>query len=341
MEKGTELVPYSLDAVKVEELKAKYSGVTILPEDKNAYKMVMGGLKECREIRLAVDEWHKAKKAWIVKAGKHYDQEKNRVHALIAPIEDHLKAVRKVEDDRVAAIQAEKVNREMARVAGIRAKIDAMSMAQVINAPFKTSADVAAKMTDICDVFVSPEGFAEFTEEATRVKSETIAALTDIYEDRKRIEEESERLAKQKAEQDAIRQAQEAEAKRLDDLRKAEEEKARKEREAIEAEKRRLQEEKDRAEFERKAREKAEADAKAKVEREAKEKADREAKEAAKKAAKEARRPDKEKILAYANAVLSVPRPEIKDPFIQKVLENFSTNIGVIATTLKAQMEGM
>lgn len=120
MDKGMELVPYNLEAATIEALKTKYLDVTIQPDDKAAYAMVMAGLRECREIRLAVDGWHKERKENIVKAGKHYDSERRRVHALIEPIEGHLSAVRKVEDDRKEEIKTRAEREENARIENLQ-----------------------------------------------------------------------------------------------------------------------------------------------------------------------------------------------------------------------------
>lgn len=354
-----QLVPYSLEAAVIEELKSKYMDITIPEGDKAAYAMVMGGLKECREIRLAVDAWHKDKKAWIVKAGKHYDKEKNRVHALVEPIENHLKAERAKEDDRIELIKAEQVRIEQARVDRIRTKIAIMSIPSILNVSFKTSAEVKSMLDKITDIPITPEDYQEFATEAAAVKAEAVTKLAEMYEERKRLEDEAERIEKVRKEQEAeaarlaaekkaqeeaaakVRAEQEAEAKRLEDIRKAEDEKIRKEREAIETEKRRIQEEKDRAEFERQAKERAEADARAKVEAESRAKADAEAREKAEAARKAALAPDREKVVAYGNALLAVIGPTVENENTRKLLKDFYENLGAIVGTLKLRAEAL
>jgi len=324
----TQLVPYSLETATVEALKAKYMDVTILPDDKSAYAMVMSGLRECREIRLAVDAWHKDKKAWIVKAGKHYDGERRRVHGLIEPVENHLKDVRQVEDDRKDQIRLEAERIERERVEGIRAKIEGIRRFANIK-PTMTAAQITGLMDNLADLVLSEKMFMEFIAEAEKAKEETWETLSDL--EKARSEWEVEQVAaKAEAERlEKVRQAQEAERKCLEAIQKEAEEKARKEREAMEAERRQIEAEKkaledakraekerqERAEFERRAQE----EAKARAEAEAKEKAERDTREAAEKTEKEriekirqeALRPDKEKLTLYLDSLLEIPEPEL------------------------------
>jgi membrane protein involved in colicin uptake len=115
----------------------------------------------------------------------------------------------------------------------------------------------------------------------------------------------------------------------LEDKRRAEEARVRAEREALE---KKLPEE---------ARINAEADAKAKAEREAKEaelKAQREAEEAAR---KEKLKPDKEKLLAYGNALLNVPYPVPKHKKAKQHLTEIMSRLAQLVDDLKSGAEGL
>ena len=357
VEPETQLVPYSLENAVVESLKTKYMDITIKPDDKAAYKMVMGGLKECREIRLAVDGWHKDKKEWILKAGKHYDSERRRVHALVEPVETHLKTVREAEDNRKVKIEQDRVN-------GIRAKITAI---QIVPGALigKTLAELNAMWAKVFDAEITEAEYMEFATEALNVKANVQDALITAIEAREKFDkEEAERKAEaarleaQRKEQEAeaarltaerkaqeeaaakVRAEQEAEAKRLEDLRKAEEEKVRKEREALEAEKRKLQEEKDRTEFEKKANERAEAEAKAKLEAEAKAKAEKEAWEKAEKERLEMLKPNKEKILAFLDEIAAVKMPVVDGSF-DELLQGIGKEIRKVLKKARKDVEAL
>ena len=344
MKEEFQLVPYDLEVATIEGLKAKYMDIILPPEDKAAYAMVMGGLRECREIRLSVDAWHKDRKTWIVKAGKHYDREKNRVHGLVEPIEDHLKAVRKVEDDRVEAIQAEKIRLEQERVEGIRAKIQAIREKGEPHFLFgKTHTEIQGIVGALMEIPPTSEVFAEFTEDARKALTETMTALEDAYEARVKFEEEEAGRKAESERLEKVRKEQVAEAKRLEGIRKAEEEKSRLEREyleterkkvaadkaALEAEKAAEAQRKRQEEFEKQALENAriaaEKAAIEKVAREAREAKEKAEAEAAEKARKEALKPDKDKILSWArelNQRLLDMRPDLESRDAQIIMDN-------------------
>ena len=319
VEQEMQLVPYNLEDKAVEELKSKYMDVTIPLDDRQAYAMVMGGLRECREVRLAVDEWHKDKKAWIVKAGKHYDGEKRRIHSLVASVEDHLKAVRQTEDDRKEAIKAEKDRIEQERVERIRSNISTIQRYGILD-PVMDSNDIKSRLGGLEKIEITGELFQEFTQEAQKVFDETfsnvhnglIARIKFEKEEEKR-KAEAERLDKQKAEQEEVQ-------------RKIDADKA-----VIQAEKDKIARDKRESEIKEKARndalqeakEKAEADEKAKV---AKEKA-----EAEEKARKENLRPDKDKIIAFASVILNLNAPELKSSEATRIVTDAIDEINGIA----------
>ena len=334
-----QLVPYGLDTVIVESLKAKYLDITIKPDDKAAYAMVMAGQRECREIRLSCESWHKDKKAWIVKAGRHYDDERRRVLGLLAPIEDHLKAVRQAEDDRKKAIEAEKARKEAERVQGIMSRIEAIR-----NTPITimrgTSQEIRSVLQRVLDTELTSEVFQEFLAEAQTVQEKVVSDLVIAADAAaKREKEDAERKAE--AERlEAIRKQQAEESARLEALRKADEERVRKQFEAIEAEQRKIKAEKatieaqKRVEADRVAREamekqmadvariKAEKDAAEKLEREAREAKEREEREKAEKARAEAMKPDKEKLVDWFFRVENVQKPDLSSDEAKAILSN-------------------
>ena len=111
-----ELAEFSIEAAVIATLDAKFGDITVIT-DKNSYDFVMGGLREYRDLRIQVVEEHKLIKGPLLKKTKEIDAKKKEYLDLLAPGEERLKAVRKVEDDRVAAI-------EQTRIDEIRGKID-------------------------------------------------------------------------------------------------------------------------------------------------------------------------------------------------------------------------
>ncbi len=230
MDKGMELVPYNLEAATIEALKTKYLDVIIQPDDKNAYAMVMAGLRECREIRLAVDSWHREKKEGIVRVGKHYDTERRRVHALVEPIEGHLAAVRKVEDDRKEEIKTRAEREEKARIENLQ-RLEAERLDKI-----RQEQEAERKRLD--EMRKAEEEKVRKEREAIEAERRKIESEKKALEDAKRAERE--RLERAEFERKAQEQAKamaEVEAKAKVE-REAREKSEREERDRIEAERR-------------------------------------------------------------------------------------------------------
>lgn len=167
---------------------------------------------------------------------------------------------------------------------------------------------------------------AELEAEADRrIEAERIAKEKAEREEQERIRVENERL-RLEAEKRG-KEIQEAKAK-ADAKMKALEEKARKQREALEA-KARVQREKAQKTLdrEREQRDKLQRKIEAQREKEAKAEAEKKAelKRIAKAEAEAKKAPDKEKALAYINALLAVQRPEVQDPGMQQAVHNVLT----------------
>ena len=75
--KGTtvEIVKYNLETAVLAELDTKYKDFSLDPDNVDSKAMLMAGLRDYRNMRLAVVEWHKVQKADIVKIGRALDSE--------------------------------------------------------------------------------------------------------------------------------------------------------------------------------------------------------------------------------------------------------------------------
>jgi hypothetical protein len=202
----TELVPYNLEQATIENLKSKYLDVTIKPDDKSAYAMVMAGLRECREIRLAVDAWHKEKKEGIVKAGKHFDAERRRVHGLVEPIEMHLATVRKAEDDRKEEIRTRAEREERERLETLH-RLEAERLEKI-----RQEQEAEQKRLD--EIRKAEEEKARKVREDLEAERRQIEAEKKALEDAKRKEiERQERAEFERKAQEQAKAKAEAEAK--------------------------------------------------------------------------------------------------------------------------------
>jgi hypothetical protein len=305
------VVQYDVTESAIAEMKEKYSGLTIkTPAD---YKVVMSAISTVSKIRVDVEKARKMFKADALEYGQKVDAEAKRITGLLLEVEEPLRAKRQAVDDAKARKEAEVRQVEEQRVAGIRAKIDAITNLTVgLNE--LTGPELMARIETVTERSISESEYQEFVADAQ-------AALKTVSESlNARLAEKVER----EKEQEALRIANEqAAALRAEQERKDAEAQAK-----LDVE-RRLREEAERkiaeqaAEAKRKEdeeilRKQIEAESKAKAERELAEKIAREkqAKEEAEaKAKREAElRPDKEKLLVWiASAIGSAPKLENKE----------------------------
>ena len=232
---------------------------------------------------------------------------------LVFPIEEHLASVRKVEDDRKAAIKEEKEAKERARIDAIRARITSIQKVPILLVG-EVPQMILAAMDSVFAIEIDAT-FEEFEPEAMRVKEETLALIKKAYDAAVESEKKATALEKQRLEQ-------EIERKRIaEENRKIEEERAK-----IEAEKKVEQARRDLEEITRQAKERAEGEAKEKIERETREKKEKEEAETKELEKKAAQASDKEKLLAFADAIESIAPPKV----------NSETAFSILADALRA-----
>lgn len=279
---------------------------------------------ELRAIRVASDKTRKELKEESLKKGKAIDGFHNILLHLVETEEARLD-----EQEKFAE------RKEADRKAGLKAEREALLKPYAIDCALFSLGDMSA---ETFDQLLSGTKLAHEArlEAARKAEAERIAAEAVIAAEQARIKAENERLRKEAEEKEA---ALKAERERVAQEQAAAAEKARKEREAIEAA---AVEERRKAEVARKeaeakaAKERAEIETKAKVEKEAAEaiaRKEREAREALEKekraaeaadqaraaeaaaaARKAAAAPDREKLLAFADAIDDVRLPGLTTP---------------------------
>jgi colicin import membrane protein len=290
---------YNVPDARIAELKAKYSGLTIMSvTDKKGYDLVHSARMEVKELRLAVEKKRVELKAYSLEYGRKVDAEAGRIKKLLEPLEESLEA----EEERIDA------EKEAIRAAAQNAVHHPYNIGDLAAMPATAFALVLATATE-----------AHELREKERLAAE--AALAE-----KRAEEE--RLAREQAEAKAA--AEKAERERLAAERAkldAEQAEFRRQQEEFQAQ-RRAQEQADR---DKRIAEEAAARAKAEAERQAAEEAarkEREAKEAAEAAtqaearrqAAAAARPDADKLLGLAETLRGTAFPKLATAEGQKVI---------------------
>jgi len=317
-----QLVEFDIETAVITALDERYKNLVIT--DGKSYALVMSGLAEYRELRLKIDERHKDLKKEALEYTRAVDAEWHRLKDLLEPGESRLKAIRQVEDDKKAAIKAEKERKERERIEGIQENIISLF-------PLSVPVDIDAtaienRLTAIKDIEIDPQVFMEFSGQAQAKKEESIAWLEEAYAERVKWEaEEAERKA------EAVRLAKE----RV--IWEAKEKELAEERRKIEEEKKRLE----RLEFEQKAN----AQAKEWAERDAKEKAEREERERkaaeAEKKRQEALRPDREKLFTFASSLRMTEKPTLTAPEAQSILAKAIVAVEEIADKINTYAEAL
>ena len=255
-----------------------------------------------------------------------------------------------MEDDRVEAIQAEKIRLEQKRVAGIRAKIEGFSKLSVLALPSMSSAMIANILRTANDTIVDEETFMEMKEQAQAEKDKAIEALKKAWDERVAFKKEQ-AAAKAEAERlEKVRKEQEAEEAKLKAAQDKIDKEARKiaaEKAALEAEKAAEAQRKRQEEFEKQALENArvaaEKAAKERADREARETKERAEAEAAEKARAEALLPDKEKLIEWVKWFndSNVPIPKLENDASRAIYNVAMDGIEVILRRVEEEAEAL
>lgn len=293
-----ELAALTARESEIAQLAAEYMPLKINGlDDRHGFSLVHSARMKVKAFRVAIEKKRVELKADALAYSREVDAAAKKMFALIEPIEAHLEAEEQAITDERARIKREA---EEAKDRKRRERWAAMAAC----GPYDMAAVEA--MTD--------EQFAAELAKAQAAKAERDRIEAEAAELRRQQEAElaaeRERLAKIKAEQEALAEQQRAEAGRLAAARLAIEQREAEERRQAElakareeaAERARIETEQRlaREEAERKAAEQRAADeARAKAERE---------EQARLKA--EAERPHREKLLAVADAVLAITVPD-------------------------------
>jgi len=299
----TALVEYDVTDAAIFELKDKYQGLKIT--DMASYKEVSCAIAEVRGFRVSVEARRKELKADALAYGRRVDAEAKRITEQLFEVETPLKVLKKAEDDRKAAIKEEKERKDRERVYKIQDKIAAIQ--RLVAGSFGKNADeIEQLMAQAVNTEITPEEYMEFEERAGAVKLEVFQALSEAKSAREKWEQEEKESA-------AEREAQKAEGERLaKEQTKIDEEKAK-----IELEKR-VVEEAHRLEAQRIAAEAAKAKEQLR---------------------QDALKPDREKLVVWADQLLEITPPVLKNAEAIGLANTMLYRIHGIADKIKEEAE--
>ena len=319
---GNQVVEYNVTTAAIAEMKELYMGLVITDiDDKEQYDAVHSAHMVVKGKRIEVEKRRKELKADALEYGRRVDSKAKEIFKAIEPLESHLKAEKQ-------KVQDEKDRLENERIAKIKGEIDSWKNAYyAMNGYDQPFGLTMAKVSDLTEYIskletvrdlISPELYFEFTGEAIETCNSLLAMSKRDLENRIRLDKEeaerkaeSERQAKVAAEQAEIAAKLKAEQDKIDEANR----KIQAEKDALEAEKKAEQERKDREEFERKARAEAIEAAARKAELEALAKAEREKKRKEEAIRQESLKPDKEKLMGFAQFLAEgITYPNVEDP---------------------------
>jgi colicin import membrane protein len=239
-------------------------------------------------------------------------------------------------------IRQENIRKEEERVAGIRDKISNLSTQQVIN--YDETAEALTNRIQVIQDYIIDDSFAEFKSETEQTKANVLTILNNALIKRQAYEKEqaenariAEELRIEKERQEAIRKEQAAAQAIID----SENKKIQDEKDRIAREEREAKEKKEREEAIEKAKkeaaEKAIKDAEEKRAREQKEAEEKKAKEKAEMERQEALKPDKDKLLAYADSIELLPMPGLFMPKAIEVGDRVKASLVRIANQIRKE----
>ncbi len=314
-ELDTQVVKYDITSAKIQAMEDEYKKLPLFflfMPPKEVYGVVVKVLADCRGKRTATEK----RRLELTKKARDYTNEVNGTGkgyiSRLQVIEEPFKAMKKFEDDKELAIEAEEKRLDDERIAKIMARITAISdlnSPEIIN---KTSAELEIIRDTLIDLEIKGEDFEEHSEHAERVKANVLTVIQKAYDERLEFEAAA---VKAKEEADRLAEVGRVQAAREKAFAEKEADLAKKEAK-IKAE----EDRKEREEFERKAKEEAKV-----------------------KAEQEALKPDKEKLLDWVNTLTETvnlaPRP--KDKNLEVLMANAFGDIMIAVNKLRSDIENL
>lgn len=195
---------------KLHELAIAYSDI-IEVKDKAGREQVHSAAMVLKNTRLAIEKTGKAAREDATAYSKAVIMEEGRLKAIIGPEELRLFGLRDGWDEEQARIKREEEERERQRVAAIRARIEELRKIP-LSANGKDSVEIAVILADTLATIPTDAEYAELKVEAGGVLLESVQTLQKMLFD----QQEKERVEAERAiEAERQREAQEEESKRL------------------------------------------------------------------------------------------------------------------------------
>jgi len=314
--KSISAATYGVDVEAVKKTVETYSLMTVNGiDDKKGLKSVREARLELRKVRTAIESRRKELKADSIEYGKRVDSVAKELTAIVEPTEELLEQREKAVENEIARLAAERIQKRMNALRDVQEFGVSESLVNIMSdEDFELLLDrktaehservQAQKLAEEEAAKKAAEEAAAKAAEEARLASEKKAEEERLAAERQKLEAEQ---AAFRAEQEAARKKQEEQQAAIDaendrlaaERRKIEEAAAEQQRQA-EAESKRIADA-----------EQARKDAEAKAERERIMAEEAAAAEIAEAARREALKPDREKLLKFADKVAALKAPEL------------------------------
>lgn len=202
----TQISEYSKTEAALADLKSRYAGVEFEIATTAGMNSAKAARAELRGYRVNLEKKRKEIKAPALERCNLIDTEARRITAALLELEDPIDELIKQEEARKDAERAERARQEAARIAAIRAKIDAIRSAP-LNLLGKSAQEIAIAFTAADEMDVSE--FAGFEQtEAIKAKQDAIEKLREMWTQQVAHESEQQRLRAEREELDRQRKEQ-------------------------------------------------------------------------------------------------------------------------------------
>jgi hypothetical protein len=314
-------------------LEEKYKSVPDAATE-DGYTACVEAIRELRPLRTGLDKLRLALNADDQKRIKFRNAEASRITDRLTAMEEPIKAAKVAVDTEKERIEEAARQAEVDRIEGIQAKIGLISE-QALVSYGETAKSIESRLIMVQSIGINEDVYGEYLGQAQLEQMRIIGLLEKAHKERSEHEAGQAELKRLQAEQAAVAAKQaEAQAK-LDSDRKAIEaerqEASRVMREAqekAEEAKRKVEADKLAVERAEKDRLQAELDAKVKAEREAKEVEERQAAAVLETERMERLRPDKDKLMVWADTIKNMEGPLIIDTHCEILRQECMRKLG-------------
>lgn len=197
-------------------LATKHTSITEI-KDKAGREQAHGAAMELMRARTTIADVAKKARDDATKFSKAVIDEEKRLVAIVEPEEKRLKGLRDAWDEEQERIKRERAEAERKRILAISTQINEMKAFTQLAAQCRTSARIQELIGRLTAIEVTPEVFAEFTDDAAAVKSATLNQMGLTLKTKQDQEAEAQRLADERAEQERIRAEQAERQRQLDE----------------------------------------------------------------------------------------------------------------------------